>query len=93
MQRSLVCLLALAATFATAAPHVEDTSDFESSGLEKRITHSGKATWFHPNQGNCGKWNNDNDVIIAISSKYYFESDHCDQYVRLKANGKTVYAK
>ncbi|KAG9104024.1 hypothetical protein FRC06_006104 [Ceratobasidium sp. 370] len=75
MQRSLVYLLAFAATFVAAVP-TEDTSDFAPVGLEKRVTHTGKATWFHPNQGNCGKWNNDNDIIAAVSSKYYFESDH-----------------
>ncbi|KAG8722903.1 hypothetical protein FRC08_000003 [Ceratobasidium sp. 394] len=93
MYRSLVYLLAFAATFVAAVPTTEDTSDYAPVGLEKRITHSGKATWFHPNQGNCGKWNNDNDIIAAVSSKYYFESDHCDQYIKIQANGKTVYAK
>ncbi|KAG8748615.1 hypothetical protein FRC10_000006 [Ceratobasidium sp. 414] len=78
MQRSLVYLLALAATLVAAVP-TKDTSDFVPAGLEKRATHPGKATWFHPGQGNCGKWNNDNDIIAAVSSKYYFESDHCDQ--------------
>ncbi|QRV85995.1 hypothetical protein RhiJN_14013 [Ceratobasidium sp. AG-Ba] len=91
MQKYLV-YFAFAAAFATAAP-LENTSPVEGSVLEKRITHSGKATWFEPNQGHCGKWNNRNDLIVAISTPMYYESDHCDQYIKIKANGKTVYAK
>lgn len=90
--KSILSVLALAVALVAAVP-AKDTADVVASTLEKRITHSGKATWFHVGQGNCGKWNTDSDLIVALSSPMYFESDHCDQYLRIQANGKTVYAK
>jgi len=70
-------------------------SGTEVVDLEKRITHTGRGTWFHVGLGNCGKVNKDSDLIVAISKSLY-DSNHgtnCDQYVQIKntANGKVAY--
>lgn len=89
MHKSIISAPAFAVLFAVAAP-TEGTDGFE---LEKRGGYSGRATWFHPNQGHCGRWNKDSDLVVAISTAMYYKSNRCGQYIRIKANGKTVYAK
>ncbi|KAF7767924.1 hypothetical protein Agabi119p4_7167 [Agaricus bisporus var. burnettii] len=64
--------------------------------LEKRITHTGRGTWFHVGLGNCGKWNKDSDYIVAISKDLYDnnKASNCDQYVEITNtdNGRTIHA-
>ncbi|KAI9272327.1 RlpA-like double-psi beta-barrel-protein domain-containing protein-containing protein [Helicostylum pulchrum] len=58
--------------------------------------YQGKATFFTPNQGACGDWNDNNDLIAAISGSLYGsfskKSSYCDRKVRVtnKDNGKSV---
>ncbi|KAI0769882.1 RlpA-like double-psi beta-barrel-protein domain-containing protein-containing protein [Fomes fomentarius] len=63
--------------------------------LEKRITHTGRGTWFNVGLGACGKNNVDSDKIVAISSKIYGSGGNCEQYMEIKntANGKVAYGK
>ncbi|KAL0581178.1 hypothetical protein V5O48_000868 [Marasmius crinis-equi] len=61
--------------------------------LEKRLTRSGRGTWFKPGMGNCGQRNTDNDPIVAIGGHLYNQNNggNCDQWVQITANGKTAY--
>ncbi|OAD02238.1 hypothetical protein MUCCIDRAFT_144427, partial [Mucor lusitanicus CBS 277.49] len=58
--------------------------------------YSGKATFFTPNQGACGDWNDNNDYIAAIGGSLYgsysHKSKYCNKKVKVvnKANGKSV---
>ncbi|KXN83110.1 Papain inhibitor [Leucoagaricus sp. SymC.cos] len=67
----------------------------ETVELEKRITHFGRGTWFHVGKGNCGKYNVDSDLIVAIPKSLYDRNggSNCDQYIRITntATGRTVY--
>lgn len=67
----------------------------ESAGLEKKTTHTGRGTWFHVGEGNCGKWNVDSDHIVAVPKSLYDQNkgSNCGQYVRItnRDTGKTVY--
>ncbi|KAL9710926.1 hypothetical protein Ac2012v2_005466 [Leucoagaricus gongylophorus] len=67
----------------------------KSIELDKRITHTGRGTWFHTGQGNCGDWNVDSDHILAIPKSLYDRNggSNCNQYVRITntATGKIVY--
>jgi len=63
--------------------------------LQKRITHTGRGTWFYPGMGNCGVENSVDDPIIAIPESLYDENNgsNCGQWIRITddASGKTVY--
>ncbi|KAI0755277.1 RlpA-like double-psi beta-barrel-protein domain-containing protein-containing protein [Daedaleopsis nitida] len=63
--------------------------------LEKRVTHSGRGTWFNVGLGACGKHNVDSDKIVAISSNIYGSGGNCDQWMQITntANGKKAYGK
>ncbi|CEI96736.1 hypothetical protein G6F70_000424 [Rhizopus microsporus] len=56
----------------------------------------GKATFFTPNQGACGEWNDNNDMIAAVGGELYGsyskKSSVCGKKVLVtnKANGKSV---
>ncbi|KAI1793057.1 hypothetical protein LXA43DRAFT_1092972 [Ganoderma leucocontextum] len=49
--------------------------------LEKRVTHSGRGTFFEVGLGACGKVNKDSDHwhIVAISSSIFGSGGNCDQ--------------
>ncbi|RPD64630.1 hypothetical protein L226DRAFT_565391 [Lentinus tigrinus ALCF2SS1-7] len=61
--------------------------------LEKRITHSGRGTFFAVGLGACGKVNVDSDHIVAISSSRFGGGGNCDQFVEIvnKKNGKHAF--
>ncbi|RPD62758.1 hypothetical protein L226DRAFT_323248 [Lentinus tigrinus ALCF2SS1-7] len=63
--------------------------------LEKRITHSGRGTWFDVGLGACGKTNVNSDKIVAISSAIYGSGGNCEQWMHITntANGKSAYGK
>ncbi|KAG9104025.1 hypothetical protein FRC06_006105 [Ceratobasidium sp. 370] len=65
------------------------------SDLEKRVTHVGRATWFHTGHGNCGSWDTDDHPIFAVSSAMYQGGKNCNQWAQLTntKNGKTAYAR
>ncbi|KAG1138364.1 hypothetical protein G6F37_009803 [Rhizopus arrhizus] len=58
--------------------------------------YNGKATFFTPNQGACGEWNDNNDMIAALSGELYGsyskKSNVCGKkaLVTNKANGESV---
>ncbi|EIW59086.1 Non-catalytic module family EXPN protein [Trametes versicolor FP-101664 SS1] len=66
-----------------------------TSTLEKRVTHTGRGTWFNVGLGACGKTNVDSDKIVAISSNIYGSGGNCDQYMHITntANGKSAWGK
>ncbi|CAE6414766.1 unnamed protein product [Rhizoctonia solani] len=66
-----------------------------STTFDKRVTHVGRATWFHAGLGNCGYWDNDDAPIVAVSTAMYKQGGNCNQWVELTntENGKKVYAK
>ncbi|KAG7575390.1 hypothetical protein FFLO_00380 [Filobasidium floriforme] len=62
--------------------------------LESRLQRTGRSTWFNVGLGNCG-WNSvDSDMVVAIGKGLYDRNNgnNCGQGVRIKANGKSVYA-
>jgi len=78
-----------------AAP-VGNETDFKPI-LEKRVTHSGRATWFNVGLGNCGEWNTNSDHIVAISKAFYDANDasNCNQWMQITdtKTGKTFYGQ
>ncbi|KAG2217922.1 hypothetical protein INT45_012585, partial [Circinella minor] len=61
---------------------------------------NGQVTFFNPNQGACGDWNDDNDMIVALGGDWYgnmnAESKYCGQKVLItgpKGNSITVTVK
>ncbi|KDQ62594.1 hypothetical protein JAAARDRAFT_121442 [Jaapia argillacea MUCL 33604] len=61
--------------------------------LEKRITHTGRGTWFNTGEGACGGWNVNSDKIVAISHLRWDGGVNCGQWMQITntANGKTAY--
>ncbi|MFI6699364.1 RlpA-like double-psi beta-barrel domain-containing protein [Streptomyces sp. NPDC050509] len=55
-------LLALAAVGATAAPAAAAPSDARATG---------QATWYNTGLGACGWFNNDSELVVAISTTLY----------------------
>jgi len=63
--------------------------------LEKRITHSGRGTWFDVGLGACGYYNVNSDPIVAISSGIYGSGGNCNQWMTITntKNGKVASGK
>ncbi|KAH9894316.1 RlpA-like double-psi beta-barrel-protein domain-containing protein-containing protein [Cubamyces lactineus] len=63
------------------------------ANLEKRITHSGRGTFFNVGLGACGKHNVNSDHIVAISSSIFGSGGNCEQFMEITntANGKTAF--
>ncbi|KAE9405685.1 riboflavin aldehyde-forming enzyme [Gymnopus androsaceus JB14] len=63
--------------------------------LEKRVTHTGRGTWFEPGLGNCGKVNSASDPIIAIPKSLYDANggSNCNQWIHITdtATGHVAY--
>ncbi|RDX46766.1 hypothetical protein OH76DRAFT_1406610 [Lentinus brumalis] len=61
--------------------------------LQKRVTHSGRGTFFEVGLGACGKFNVDSDLIVAIASSRFGGGDNCEQFVEIvnKKNGKHAF--
>jgi len=64
--------------------------------IEKRITHSGRGTWFHPGQGRCGGTQTDSSPIAAMATSFYDQNNggNCGQWIQIEntANGNTTWA-
>ncbi|KAF8310640.1 hypothetical protein DL93DRAFT_1574508 [Clavulina sp. PMI_390] len=94
-------LFALAISFflsmaVLASPIPIDAAPEAETDLEKRITHTGVATYFYQNghAGACGKVHSDSTPLVA-TSKYFWNmngSGNCGQYVKVTGLGKTHYA-
>ncbi|PAV17056.1 expansin family [Pyrrhoderma noxium] len=65
------------------------------TNIEKRITHTGRGTWYNPGLGACGETDSDSDDVLAISESIYGSGGNCNQYVHIvnTANGKSAYGK
>ncbi|KAJ4481966.1 riboflavin aldehyde-forming enzyme [Lentinula aciculospora] len=65
--------------------------------LNKRITHTGRGTWFEPGLGNCGNRNTASDPIIAMPKSLYDENkgSNCGQWIHItdQSTGKVVYGR
>ncbi|KAI4524010.1 Non-catalytic module family EXPN protein [Schizophyllum commune Tattone D] len=65
----------------------------EASEVDKRIVHhKGRLTWYTPGLGNCGNYDTESDMVIAISKDRYDANNggNCNQWIKIKntANGK-----
>jgi len=64
--------------------------------IDKRITHSGRGTWFYPGKGHCGGTQTVNDPIAAMATSFYDQNDggNCGQWLQVvnTANGKSTWA-
>ncbi|KAJ7095723.1 RlpA-like double-psi beta-barrel-protein domain-containing protein-containing protein [Mycena belliarum] len=93
----LFCAVLALAAPAPAPQGNATTSTFPE--LDKRVTHTGRGTWYYPsqNQGNCGFWDSDSSPVVAISKARYDANNggNCNQWVAItnKANGKTAYGR
>ncbi|KAI0637859.1 RlpA-like double-psi beta-barrel-protein domain-containing protein-containing protein [Trametes polyzona] len=82
-------VLALAAVRSVVAAPTSGTPQ----PLEKRVTHTGRGTFFHVGLGACGKNNVDSDHIVAISSAIFGKGGNCEQFIQIKnkKTGKTAF--
>ncbi|KAF7314470.1 hypothetical protein MKEN_00920000 [Mycena kentingensis (nom. inval.)] len=93
----LVLFLCLVQLIAAAPVDANVTSVVED--LEKRVTHTGRGTWYYvdQNRGNCGYMDVNSSPVVAISKKRYDANngDNCNQWVQITnlANGKVAYGK
>ncbi|THH08447.1 hypothetical protein EW145_g2695 [Phellinidium pouzarii] len=63
--------------------------------IEKRITHTGRGTWFYPGLGNCGYTDSSSYPVVAIGIGRYGDGGNCNQWVQIQntANGNMVYGQ
>jgi hypothetical protein len=75
---------------ALAAPVPEEFQD-----LEKRITHTGRGTWYYTGLGNCGWTNTNNQLVVAMPQSLYDENNgsNCGQMVHISYGGISVTAQ
>lgn len=89
MVRFTTALLAISALLsATAASPLPS-----DSSIDKRVTHTGRGTWFEVGLGACGFVDQDNDWIVAISHEIWGTGGNCNQYVTITSNGITRTAR
>ncbi|TDL17555.1 hypothetical protein BD410DRAFT_729866 [Rickenella mellea] len=81
-----LCSLALGA-FSAPSPTIA-----ANATLQKRVTHTGRATWFNLDGGvtACGDMDNNGEFDVAVSSAK-FNSGNCNQFVQITSNGKTAF--
>jgi len=66
----------------------------EIEELEKRGTRSGQGTWYHPGPGSCGKRNNDNQLVVAVSERFPGAGGSaCWKNVQIHSGSKSVTAQ
>ncbi|KAI0301168.1 RlpA-like double-psi beta-barrel-protein domain-containing protein-containing protein [Multifurca ochricompacta] len=67
----------------------------EDSELEKRVTHSGRGTWYYPGLGNCGGTNNQDQLVVAMPKSMYDRNggSNCWQWIQIHSGGKSVRAQ
>ncbi|TDL18587.1 hypothetical protein BD410DRAFT_728304 [Rickenella mellea] len=81
---SVVC--ALAVPVATAA---------QNGTIDKRVDHTGRATFFNTEGvvGVCGHKDQDSDHIVAVSPQHFGNGGNCEQWVRITANGQSHFGQ
>jgi len=95
MTRIALFFFALIASVLLALASPVPVVNGELVDIKKRQTRTGRGTWFSPGLGNCGKTDGDGDLILAIGKQLYDRTggSHCNQMVKIVANGKTAYGK
>ncbi|KAL4066219.1 RlpA-like double-psi beta-barrel-protein domain-containing protein-containing protein [Scleroderma yunnanense] len=65
--------------------------EMDASVPEKRATHTGQGTYYHPGLGACGYTNTDSDLVVAMSVQSFSKSN-CGQVVTITdtTNQKTA---
>ncbi|KZT67882.1 hypothetical protein DAEQUDRAFT_693440 [Daedalea quercina L-15889] len=88
-------VLAAFASALTAIASATPIAGDESQVLEKRVTHTGKATYYYPGLGACGETDGNNDPVVAISHLIYGSGGNCFQWMQITnpATGISQYAK
>ncbi|KAN0065759.1 hypothetical protein ACQY0O_000889 [Thecaphora frezii] len=77
----------------------DDEEDFtiisQPGALEKRgkARYAGQGTYFYPGLGNCGDWNGNNDLMVAIPSSMYKGGRHCGKWMKICHKSKCVSAQ
>ncbi|KAF5329788.1 hypothetical protein D9619_009091 [Psilocybe cf. subviscida] len=51
-----------------------------------------RATWYYAGLGACGRWNTNNDHVVALPPLEYAGGTRCGRKVRLHYQGKSVDA-
>ncbi|KAI0725544.1 RlpA-like double-psi beta-barrel-protein domain-containing protein-containing protein [Fomitopsis betulina] len=72
---TLAALVSALTAIAIATPIAGE----ETQVLEKRVTHTGKATYYYPGLGACGKTDSNSDPVVAISHLIYGSGGNCFQ--------------
>ncbi|KAJ7147138.1 RlpA-like double-psi beta-barrel-protein domain-containing protein-containing protein [Mycena crocata] len=94
---AILLALFLCVVLSFAAPLQHDNTTLVE--LDKRVTHTGRGTWYHSNvgTGNCGYKDSDSSPVVAISKARYDANRgaNCNQWIQItnKANGKVAYGK
>ncbi|TEB30574.1 expansin family protein [Coprinellus micaceus] len=91
-----LCLLAALCMTVVASPVPIDAANStvthteEGRDLEKRVTRTGRATWFHAGLGNCGRRHTDSAPVVAMGKAFYDRNkgSNCGQWVEI-INAKT----
>ncbi|KAH8114436.1 RlpA-like double-psi beta-barrel-protein domain-containing protein-containing protein [Phellopilus nigrolimitatus] len=63
--------------------------------VEKRVTHTGRGTWYDPGLGNCGYTDSSSDPVVAIGIGRYGDGGNCNQWIYIEntANGNVAYGQ
>ncbi|QRV73988.1 hypothetical protein RhiJN_02002 [Ceratobasidium sp. AG-Ba] len=69
-----------------------NTDELHARGIPKG--RGGVATWYQPGLGNCGGYNSEKDMIVALPTKVYSKGKYCNKKIRItnKKNGKSCTA-
>ncbi|KZT23541.1 hypothetical protein NEOLEDRAFT_1179989 [Neolentinus lepideus HHB14362 ss-1] len=81
---ALASLLSMVAAAPVEAQHLEARSK----------TYHGQGTWFNVGLGNCGEYNQDSDLIVALDTATYNSGSHCNKHITIvnTSNGKKAKA-
>ncbi|KIY45573.1 hypothetical protein FISHEDRAFT_49082 [Fistulina hepatica ATCC 64428] len=82
---------------ALAVPVPQSGTVVSSTDLERRVTHTGRGTWYEVGLGNCGYTDTDADYVVAIAKARYDDNDgaNCNQWIEIvnTDNGNTAYGQ
>lgn len=67
----------------------------ETQHLQKRLSGSGRATFYDPSTGpgNCGRTYQKSDPIVAMNTAQYAGGAHCFDWITITYQGKSVSAQ
>lgn len=63
------------------------------AGRSSHNGYHGKGTYFKPNHGACGNYNDSKDYIVALSADVYDDGRHCQRSVHVCHKSRCVDAK